>query len=140
MLRKPLFDVLTYGMRGYDEEAQVIEKTLPHLIISTNKQILTDHKRYWALLEINDSTAIMDHIIKDRTCCNPEFISQVLNYVFQKASICNVFIEVENIPSVRFTEGLGFVFTGILRQDPSYLYIYSMTADEYYTSKWAQYL
>ena len=140
MLKKPLFDVLTYGMRGYDEEAQVIEKTLPHLIISTNKQILTDHKRYWALLEINDGTAIMDHIIKDRTCCNPEFISQVLNYVFQKSTICNVFIKIDNIPSVKFTEGLGFVFTGIIRQKPDYAFIYSMTAEEFYTSKWAEYL
>lgn len=139
-MKKPLFDVLSYGMKGYDEEAQVIEKSLPHLIISTDKLILTDHKRYWGLLEVNGKTAIFDHVIKDRTACNPEFIAQVLNYIFQKASICNVFIEVENAPSVRFTEGLGFVFTGILRQEPSYLYIYSMTDEEYYASMWAEYL
>lgn len=140
MLKKPLFDVLTYGMKGFDEGGKFIKSILPSLKITPEKQILTDHKRYWALLEVRGENAIFDHIVKDRTCCNPEFIAQVLNYVFQKSTICNVFIKIDNIPSVKFTEGLGFVFTGILRQKPDYTFIYSMTAEEFYTSKWAEYL
>ena len=140
-MKKPLFDVLTYGDKRFDENGKIIKENLPSLQITPYKQILTDHKRYWGLLEVrDDGTAIFDHIIKDRTCCNPEFISQVLNYIFHKASICNVFIKIDNKQSMRFTEGLGFLFTGILRQNPYYLSIYSMTADEFYTSKWAEYL
>lgn len=140
MIKKPLFDVLSYGMRDWNKEAQIIKQNLPQVICAPSKLILTDHKRYWGLLEIQGENAIFDHVVKERTCCNPEFIAQVLNYIFQKSSICNVFIKVDNIPSIKFTEGLGFVFTGILRQKPDYLYVYSMTAEEFYTSKWAEYL
>lgn len=136
----PLFHVLSYGMKGYDEEVKIIKKFLPHLVITPEKQILTDYKRYHGILEIDNQTATFDHIIEDRTCCNPEFISQILNYIFCKANICNVFIRITNKSSIKFTEGLGFLRTGILRQDPMYLYIYSMTADEFYGSKWAKYL
>lgn len=139
-MKTPLFDVLNFGDIRFGENAKIIKKEMPTLQITPNKTILTDYKRYWALLEIDNGTAIFDHVIKDRTCCNPEFISHILDYVFQRASICNTFIEINNKASIKFTGGLGFLFTGILRQNPIYLAIYSMTSDEFYTSKWAEYL
>ena len=80
------------------------------------------------------------HVIIDKMCCNPEFIFMVLTYIFSVANICNCFIAQDNGASMRFTSHLGFIHTGVLRQFPKPLVIYSMTVNEWMNNRIRQHV
>lgn len=111
--------------------ASVIKQHLPRVQITPQHKIIYDDGRYYGLLFVVDDVATYDHVILDRTVCNPEVIFMVLTYIFTNADICNVFIDSSNGASQRFASHLGFINTGYLRQFPETLAIYSMTSQEW---------
>ena len=115
--------------------ATIIKQKLSHVEITPHHKIICDDGRYYGLLYVIDDVATYDHVIIDKTCCNPEFIFMVLTYIFSVASICNCFIALDNGPSIYFTSHLGFVNTGVLRQSPKPLAIYSMTRAEWINNR-----
>ena len=120
--------------------AAIIKENLPHAEITPNHKIICDDGRYYGLLYVIDGVATYDHVIIDKMCCNPEFIFMVLTYIFSVANICNCFIAQDNGASMRFTSHLGFIHTGVLRQFPKPLVIYSMTVNEWMNNRIRQHV
>ena len=110
--------------------AAVIREHLPDVEIAPHCKILVDDNRYYGLITPTGKTVIYDHVIIDRTMCNPEFIYTALTTIFTFAPIINAFVEQTNVASKRFLDGIGFIKTGILRQGED-LDIYSMTVQEW---------
>ena len=127
--------VIESDLPYFYECAAVIKKHLPYCEITKKHKIIVEDNRYYGLLKIQGKNAVYDHIILDKTVCNPEFIFKVLTFIFSEADICNVFVVWDNIPSQKFTNGLGFTQTGILRQIPDALFMYSMTIQEWQKNK-----
>ena len=120
--------------------AAIIKENLPHAEITPGHKIICDDGRYYGLLYVIDGVATYDHVIIDKMCCNPEFIFMVLTYIFSVANICNCFIAQDNGPSIYFTSHLGFIHTGVLRQFPKPLAIYSMTVNEWMNNRIRQHV
>lgn len=114
--------------------AAVIREYLPDVLIMPECKIIVDDNRYYGLVTPNGGTVIYDHVIRDRTVCNPEFIFTVISSLFTFAPIINAFVEQDNVASKRVLEGVGFIKTGILRQEQS-VDIYSMTAQEWQNNR-----
>lgn len=115
--------------------AAVMREHLPHIEFMPSCQIVFDEGRYYGLITKNGETVIYDHLILDRTVCNPEMIFIVLTTLFGFGNIVNTFIDVNNAKAQRFVQGIGFKHTGILRGQPIDLAIWSMTAAEWATNK-----
>lgn len=113
----------------------IIRKYLPFVEIAPGCQIICDDNRYYGLITVNNGTVIYDHIILDKTVCNPEFIFVVLTTLFSMGNIINTFIDPENTQAQRFVKGIGFINTGILRQIPKTLAIWSMTINEWQNNR-----
>ena len=120
------------------ECAAIMRSYLPHIEFLPGCKIICDDNRYYGLITVSDGTVMYDHVIIDKTVCNPEFIFIVLSTLFSMGHILNTFIEVDNDKSQRFVKGLGFINTGTLRQDPKTLTIWSMTADEWKNNRIAR--
>ena len=113
------------------ECAAVMRKYLPHIEFMPDCMIINDSDRYYGLVTVHGRTVNYDHVILDKTVCNPEFIVTVISTLFSFGNIVNTYIETDNTKAQRFVEGVGFIKTGILRQDPKELAIWSMTLDEW---------
>lgn len=111
--------------------ASVIRKYLEHVVIAPDCKIIYDENRYYGLITVSGGTVMYDHIILDKMVCNPEFIWVVLTTLFSMGGIINTFIDVDNTQAQRFVKGVGFINTGILRQFPKPLAIWSMTVGEW---------
>ena len=111
--------------------AAVMRKYLPHIYFMPSCRIIYDENRYYGLITVNGSTVNYDHVILDRTVCNPEMIFIVMTTLFSFGNIVNTFIDPNNKPAWKFVQGIGFVNTGILRQEPQSLAIWSMTVTEW---------
>ena len=111
------------------ECAAVMRKYLPHIEFMPACKIIYDEGRYYGLITVSGETVMYDHVILDKTVCNPEFIFMVLTTLFSMGVIVNAFIETDNAPSQRFVKGIGFVNTGFLPQVPKTLAIWSMSVD-----------
>ena len=113
------------------ECAAIMRKYLPHIEFMPDCLIIYDDSRYYGLITKNGRTVNYDHIILDKTVCNPEFISTVISTLFSFGDIVNSYIETDNAKAQRFVKGVGFINTGTIRQDPKDLAIWSMTAEEW---------
>ena len=111
--------------------AAVIRKYLPRVDILSGCKIICIENRYYGLITVQSGAVIYDHIILDKMACNPEIIFIVMSTLFSFGDIVNVFIELDNDKSWRFVQGIGFTNTGILRQTPKSLAIWSMTVGEW---------
>ena len=111
--------------------AAVMRKYLPHIEFLPHCKMIIEDNRYYGLITPNCGTVNYDHVILDKMVCNPEIIFIVLTTLFEHGDIVNTFIETDNNPAWKFVQGVGFTNTGILRQHPQPLSIWSMTADEW---------
>lgn len=115
--------------------AAVMRKYLPHIEFLPHCQIIYDENRYYGLITKNGNTVNYDHVILDKMVCNPEIIFIVLTTLFSFGTVVNTFIEKDNVDAQRFVGGIGFINTGILRQEPKPLAIWSMTIQEWQENK-----
>lgn len=115
--------------------AAVMRKYLPHIEFLPSCHIVFDENRYYGLITVNGGTVIYDHVILDRFVCNPEIIFIIITTLFSYGNIVNTFIDVDNKDAQRFVSGIGFTNTGILRQEPKPLAIWSMTVQEWLENK-----
>lgn len=115
--------------------ASIIRKYLPHVVIEPECKIIYDKNRYYGLVTVSGGTVMYDHIIQDKTVCNPEFIFTVITTLFSMGDIVNTFIEIDNAQAQRFVKGVGFINTGYLRQAPKPLAIWSMTVGEWQNNR-----
>lgn len=115
--------------------ASVMRKYLPHIEFLPSCHIVFDENRYYGLITVNGSTVIYDHVILDKFVCNPEIIFIIITTLFSYGNIVNTFIDVDNKDAQRFVSGIGFTNTGILRQEPKPLAIWSMTVQEWQENK-----
>lgn len=113
------------------ECAAIMRKYLPHINFMPHCKIIYDDNRYYGLITYDSDTVMYDHIILDKTVCNPEFIFMVITTLFQFGVIINSFIEIDNTKAQRFVKGVGFINTGTIRQSPKPLAIWSMTLVEW---------
>lgn len=113
------------------ECAAIMRKYLPHINFMPHCKIIYDDNRYYGLITSDSDTVMYDHIILDKTVCNPEFIFMVITTLFQFGVIINSFIEIDNTKAQRFVKGVGFTNTGTIRQSPKPLTIWSMTLVEW---------
>ena len=113
------------------EAAAIMRKYLPHIEFLPHCKIMFDKGRYYGLITANGNTVMYDHVILDRMVCNPEIIYIVLSTLFSFGRIVNTFIDSDNVDAQRFVSGIGFTNTGLLRQEPKPLKIWSMTIDEW---------
>lgn len=111
--------------------AAIMRKYLPHVEFLPHCQMVIDDGRYYGLITPNGGTVNYDHVILDRTICNPEIIFIVMSTLFNFGPIVNAFIDIDNKAAWKFVQGIGFTNTGILRQNPKPLSIWSMTIDEW---------
>lgn len=116
---------------AFFECAAIMRKYLPHIDFMPRCKIIYDDNRYYGLITSDGDTVMYDHIILDKTVCNPEFIFTVLTTLFSFGVIINSFIEIDNTKAQRFVKGVGFTNTGIIRQSPKPLAIWSMTLVEW---------
>lgn len=114
--------------------AAVMRKYLPHVEFLPHCKMIIDDNRYYGLITPNGGTINYDHVILDKTVCNPEFIFIVLTTLFEMGSVVNTFIDVNNKPAWKFVRGIGFTNTGILREQPMDLAIWSMNRQEWATN------
>ena len=63
-----------------------------------------------------------------------------LTYINSVANICNCFNAQHNVASMRLKSHLGFIHTGVLRQFPKSLAIYSMTVNEWMNNRIRQHV
>lgn len=117
------------------ECAAIMRKYLPFIEFMSDCQIIYDDNRYYGLVTVNGDTVNYDHVILDKTVCNPEFIFTVIETLFRRGNVVNAFIEIDNTQAQRFVRGVGFINTGTLRQHPKPLAIWSMTADEWQNNR-----
>lgn len=111
--------------------AAIMRKYLPHITFMPACKIIYDENRYYGLVTVSGTTVNYDHVILDKTICNPEMVFIVLTTLFGFGNIVNAFITPDNISAWRFVQGIGFTNTGILRQEPQSLAIWSMTVNEW---------
>lgn len=117
------------------ECAAIMRKYLPFIEFRSDCQIIYDDNRYYGLITNNGGALVYDHVILDKTVCNPEFIFKVIETLFSRGYIVNSFIDTDNTPAQRFVKGVGFINTGTLRQLPKTLAIWSMTIDEWQNNR-----
>lgn len=117
------------------EAAAIMRKYLPHIEFLPQCQIIVDDGRYYGLITKNGDTVNYDHVILDKMVCNPEIIFIVMTTLFSFGRIVNTFIDIDNKPAWKFVQGIGFINTGILRQTPKPLSIWSMTVEEWQENK-----
>lgn len=122
--------VITNKVEFY-EKAAIIKKHLPDVVITNEHTIICDDGRYYGLLLVDNGVGIYDHVIIDKTMNNPEFITNVLNFVFSNCVVCNCFIDVKNKASCRYTQGVGFDFMGYLPYADKTCAIYSMSIQKW---------
>lgn len=122
---------MTKNMVEFYENAAIIKKHLPAVVITNEHKIIYDEGRYYGLLLVDNGVGIYDHVIIDKTMNNPEFITNVLNFVFSNCVVCNCFIDVKNKASCRYTQGVGFEFMGYLPYADKTCAIYSMSIQKW---------
>lgn len=122
---------MTKNMVEFYENAAIIKKHLPAVVITNEHKIIYDEGRYYGLLLVDNGVGIYDHVILDKTMNNPEFITNVLNFVFSNCVVCNCFIDVKNKASCRYTQGVGFDFMGYLPYADKTCAIYSMSIQKW---------
>lgn len=122
---------MTKNMVEFYENAAIIKKHLPAVVITNEHKIIYDEGRYYGLLLVDNGVGIYDHVIIDKTMNNPEFITNVLNFVFSNCVVCNCFIDVKNTASCRYTQGVGFEFMGYLPYADKTCAIYSMSIQKW---------
>lgn len=122
---------MTKNMVEFYENAAIIKKHLPAVVITNEHKIIYDEGRYYGLLLVDNGVGIYDHVIIDKTMNNPEFITNVLNFVFSNCVVCNCFIDVKNTASCRYTQGIGFDFMGYLPYVDKTCAIYSMSIQKW---------
>lgn len=115
--------------------ASVMRKYLPNIEFLPHCKIIVEENRYYGLVTPNHGTVMYDHVILDKMVCNPEIIFIVLTTLFSFGGIVNTFIDINNEPAQKFVRGIGFTNTGILRQKPQPLSIWSMTIEEWQENK-----
>lgn len=115
--------------------AAVMRKYLPHIEFMPHCKMIIDENRYYGLITKDGQTVMYDHVILDKMVCNPEFIFTVITALFSFGNVVNTFIDIDNKPAWKFVQGIGFTNTGILRQEPKPLSIWSMTIDEWQENK-----
>ena len=117
------------------ECAAIMRKYLPYIDFMPHCKIIYADNRYYGLITVDGDTVMYDHIILDKMVANPEVIFTVLTTLFSMGNIVNTFIDTDNAQAQRFVSGIGFINTGILRQKPKALAIWSMTADEWQNNR-----
>lgn len=117
------------------QAAGVMREYLPHIEFMPSCKIVFDDNRYYGLITVNGETVMYDHVILDKFVCTPEIIFMIITTLFSFGKIVNTFIETDNQAAQRFVQGVGFLKTGTLRQEPKTLAIWSMTLDEWQNNK-----
>lgn len=111
--------------------AAVMREYLPCIEFLPSCKIIFDDGRYYGLITANGGTVNYDHVILDKTVCNPEIIFMIMTTLFGFGVVVNTFIDVDNTKAQRFVQGIGFKHTGTLRGQPVDLAIWSMTRQEW---------
>ncbi len=111
--------------------AAEMRKHLPNIEFLPSCKIVFDEGRYYGLITKNGGAVIYDHVILDKMVCNPEIIFMIITTLFSFGNIVNTFIDKDNVNAQRFVCGIGFTNTGVLRQEPKPLAIWSMTVQEW---------